>query len=404
MLYECMVRYMGSDTRAQMLSAEGLVEAATSATGLDDFGDDDWRDGLERLVQALVEEAALNDVGTVAAHKELKYLLMARLGIVAHRTTHPEVSTADVVPPIVIVGQARTGTTILHDLLAQDPTARVPLTWEVQRPCPPPEAATYGVDPRIDAVDARIAAVGAAMPELFGMHPMGARLGQECVCITTSAFRSILFATQYRVPSYARWVFDEADHELAYDWHRIFLQHLQSRHPTDRWVLKSPGHIWTLGDLMTAYPAAMLVQTHRDPLRIIASVTSMYTTLRGTTSDAVDPTEIAAEWAERIITGLDRSVTARQDGTVDSSQIVDVGFGDFMRDQVATVDRIYAEFGLPFTTDVRRRVTDFLADHPQDKHGGHRYTFAATGLDADEWRERARRYQEFFDVPSEKLD
>jgi Sulfotransferase family len=119
---------------------------------------------------------------------------MAWLSIVAHRKTHPEVSAADVIPPIAIVGQAGTATTILHDLLAHDPAARVPLTCEVQRPCPPPEAATYGVDPRINAVDARIAAVGAAMPDLFGMHPMGARLGQECVCITTSAFRSILFA------------------------------------------------------------------------------------------------------------------------------------------------------------------------------------------------------------------
>jgi hypothetical protein len=391
-------------TRVQTLDAERIVEEAVSATGFDDFGTDDWREGLDLLVEALIEEAALNDIGRVAAFKELKYLLMARLGIIAHRNAHPEVSAADVVPPIVIVGQARTGTTILHDLLAQDPAARVPLTWEVERPCPPPEAATYTTDPRIAAVEGRIRVVGAVMPELFGMHPMGAQLGQECVCITTSAFRSILFATEYRIPRYANWVFHQADHRPAYDWHRIFLQHLQSRHATSRWVLKSPGHIWTLPDLISTYPGAMLVQTHRDPLRIIASVTSMYTTLRGTTSDSVDPTEIAAEWAEHIMDGLDRSVTARQDGTVNDSSVVDVNFRDFMEDQVATVARVHETFGLPFTDDLRRGVSGFLADHPQDKHGGHRYTFAATGLDEGEWRERARRYQEFFDVPSEKLD
>ncbi|MEE6140181.1 sulfotransferase [Mycobacterium sp. 050128] len=349
-------------------------------------------------------EAALNDVGVAAACKELKYLLIARLGVVAYRNAHPNIAAADVVPPVVIIGQARTGTTILHDLLAQDPAARVPLTWEVERPCPPPETASYTTDPRIEAVDGRIAAMGTVMPDLFGMHPMGAQLGQECVCITASDFRSILFATEYRIPSYARWLFDEADHESVYGWHRTFLQHLQSRHPTGRWVLKSPGHIWTLGEMTAAYPDALLVQTHRDPLRIIASVTSMYTTLRGVTSDVVNPQQIASEWGEYILDGLDRSVAARANGTVSSANVIDVNFRDFADDQVGTVEKVYDRFGLEFTDAVRARVADFLTNHRQDKHGGHRYTFASTGLDSGEWRERARRYQEYFDVPSERLD
>ncbi|MGV0043769.1 sulfotransferase family protein [Mycobacterium colombiense] len=389
---------------AHTLSSDRLIDAATETTGLADFGKDGWREGLDRLVDALVTEAALNDLGVAAAYKELKYLLIARLGVVAHRNAHANITEAGVAPPVVIIGQARTGTTILHDLLAQDPAARVPRTWEVERPCPPPETASYSTDPRIEAVDARIAAVGAVMPDLFGMHPMGAQLGQECVCITASDFRSILFATEYRIPSYARWLFAEADHASVYGWHRIFLQHLQFRHPTDRWVLKSPGHIWTLAELTEAYPDALLVQTHRDPLRIIASVTSMYTTLRGLTSDAANPHEIASEWAGYILDGLDRSVTARMDGTVNSAKVIDVNFRDFVGNEVRTVDKIYHRFGMPFSDVARGRVADFLANHPQDKRGGHRYTFAFTGLDAGTWRERARRYQEYFDVPSESLD
>nr|WP_179475775.1 sulfotransferase [Mycolicibacterium vinylchloridicum] len=386
------------------LTADRLVDSAVAATGLQDFGDDDWREGLHRLVDSLREEAALNEIGVAAATKELKYQLITRLGVIAYRREHPEVADVDVVPPLVIVGQARTGTTILHDLLAQDPVARVPLTWEVERPCPPPEQEAYHTDPRIAAVDARIAAVGSLMPDLFGMHPMGAQLGQECVCITTSHFRSILYATEYRIPSYAQWVFNEADHTGAYRWHRVFLQHLQARHPAQRWVLKSPGHIWTLKELAAEYPQALLVQTHRDPLRIIASVTSMYTTLRGVTSNDVKPHEIAAEWAEHIMSGLDRSVTARNDGVIGSDRVVDINFRDFMVDQIGTVERIYDRLGLPFKDEVRCRATEFLDRHPRDKHGGHRYTFASTGLDEGEWRERARRYQEYFNVPSERLD
>jgi hypothetical protein len=241
------------------------------------------------------------------------------------------------------------------------------------------------------------------MPELQGMHPMGARLSQECVCITASDFRSILFATQYRIPSYARWLFDEADLALAYRWHRWFLQHLQAHHPTQRWVLKSPGHIWSLGELITEYPNALLVQTHRDPLRIIASVASMYVTLRGLTSDSTSVQENAAEWADYILEGLDRSVTAREDGTVTGDRVADVTFREFMADPFGTVRGIYDRFGLEFTSEAEARMRTFLADNPQDKHGGHRYTLAATGLDEGELRERARGYQEYFDVPSEPL-
>lgn len=394
---------MGTQVDVDGLSAQRLIESACAVTGLDDFGEPGWLEGLERLIEALREEAGLNALGVTAAGKELKYHLIARLGIVAYRRANPVVAASDVVPPIIIVGQARTGTTILHDLLAQDRTARVPLTWEVERPCPPPETATYETDPRIAAVDARIAAVGRVMPELVAMHPMGATLGQECVCITASDFRSILFATEYHVPSYARWLLDDADHAGAYRWHRWFLQHLQSRHPTQRWVLKSPGHIWTLGEMAAEYPDALLVQTHRDPLRIIASVTSMYTTLRGVTSDAVDPKVIAAEWADYILKGLDRSVTARIDGTIKSDQVVDVTFKRFVSDQIGTAREVYDRFGLELTPDTAERMRTFLARNPQDKHGGHKYSFAATGLDEHELRERARRYQEYFDVPSESL-
>ncbi|WP_131831719.1 sulfotransferase family protein, partial [Pseudofrankia asymbiotica] len=233
--------------------------------GSEDFGGEAWQEGLERLVDALRGDADLNGIGAAFAGRELKQQLVNRLKIVAYSKANPAVTKADVVPPVVIVGHGRTGTTILHDLMAQDPATRVPLTWEVERPYPPPETATYDTDPRIDAVDMRLAAIGQVMPELQGMHPMGARLAQECVCITNADFRSTLFGTEYRVPSYMTWLLDTADMAPAYRWHRQFLQHLQARHPAHRWVLKSPGHIWSLGELLAEYPEALLIQTHRDP-------------------------------------------------------------------------------------------------------------------------------------------
>jgi Sulfotransferase family len=385
------------------LDTKHIVDQAAETAGSADFGADSWQEGLERLVDSLNNEAALNELGAAIVAGELANYLSDRAQITAYRAAHPERTNGDVVPPVVIIGQGRTGTTILFDLLAQDPEMRVPRTWEVDKPVPPPETATYETDPRIDEVDATLAGVDLLIPGFRAMHPMGARLAQECVRITASDYRSMIFPTQYRVPSYAQWLNFEADMRPAYEWHRIFLQHLQARHPAERWVLKSPGHIWCLDALLAEYPNALLVQTHRDPLRIIASLGSLVSKLRSMTSDDTSIPGAAEEFGEYIIDGLDRSVTAREDGTVAPEQVVDSQFAEFMADPIVTIRKIYDRLGFELTSDAEQRMRDFLANNPQDKFGRHTYTWSETGLDEGAWRERTRRYQEYFDVPSESL-
>jgi hypothetical protein len=385
------------------LDTERIVTEAREATGLDDFGEDSWQEGLDRITDSLATEAALSELGAQIAAGELTMYLVNRLCITEFRKRNPEIADVDVTPPIVIVGQGRTGTTILHDLLAQDTASRVPLTWEVDRPCPPPETATYETDPRIDEVDATTSGVELLIPGFLAMHPMGARLPQECVRMTVSDFRSVMFPTQYRVPSYGQWVLYEADMAPAYRWHRIYLQHLQSRHPAKRWVLKSPAHIWCLRALLDEYPNALLVQTHRDPLRIISSLSSLIATLRRISSDDTSIPDAAAEFADYIIDGLDRSVAARVDGTVDPAHVVDLHFAAFTADPFATIRQVYDRLGLELTAASEQRMRDFLAQNPADAHGSHQYSFADTGLDAGELRERSRSYQDYFDVPSEPI-
>jgi hypothetical protein len=388
---------------ADPLDLETLVQQARSAAGLEDLGGASWREGLERLLAAVRAEAHLNALGTQVVAGEIVGYLGNRLVLTEWRRHHPEIGGVDVVPPIVIIGQGRTGTTILHDLLAQDPANRVPLTWEVDRPVPPPETASYESDPRIAEVQARNDAVELVIPGFQRMHPMGARLAQECVRITGAEFRSAIFPTQYRIPSYAKWVFDEADMAPAYRWHRRTLEHLQSRHRARRWVLKSPGHLWCLDALLAEYPNALLVQTHRDPLRIIASLASLVATLRKLATDEPSIPEAAAEWADYILEGLDRSVSARRTGKVPAARVVDVHFDAFMADPFATIRGIYQRLGLELRDDAEARMRAFLAEHPADRQGGHRYRFADTGLDAGALRERASAYQEYFGVASERL-
>jgi hypothetical protein len=386
-----------------ILDSDRLVGQAQQATGLADMGEDSWREGLDRLLHALNDEAALNDLGAQIAAGEGVMYLSNRLRVLDWHSRYPEIGEADVVPPVVIVGQGRTGTTILHDLLAQDPSNRVPLTWEVDRPSPPPETASYDTDPRIEEVDAQLSAIELLIPGFKAVHSMGARLAQECVRITGSDFRSLIFATQYRIPSYNRWLLDEADMAPAYRWHRQMLQLLQWRHPGGRWVLKSPAHQWCLGALLAEYPDAVLVQTHRDPLQIIASLASLVAMLRSMASDAASIPEAAADFADYVLGGLDRSVDARQDGTVRAERVVDVQFQEFMADPFGTVRDVYERLGLELTAGAEQRMRAFHADNPRDKHGRHRYCLADTGLDVGGLRERARRYQEYFDVASEPI-
>jgi len=386
------------------MDSDALLEAAVAATGLSDMGDPTWRDGLDRLLVDLAGPAQLNDLGRTIVETEMVGYLTNRMQILEWRRTHPEIADGTVTRPIVIVGQPRTGTTILYDLLAQDPANRAPLTWEVDQPCPPPETATYDTDPRIAESDAIAAMPDLLIPGFTDFHPLGATLAQECVRMTGGDFRSMIFPTQYDVPDYDRWLLHEADMAPAYRWHRIFLQHLQSRHGADRWLLKSPCHLWSLGALFDEYPDALIIQTHRDPVRVISSISALVALLRSMSSDYSSVARAASQYAEDIILGLDRSIQARMDGTVPAGQVVDVQFAEFMSDPFATIGTIYDALGMELTTEAEGAMRAFLATHPGDGGGGgSRYTFADTELDAGVLRERAMAYQEYFNVPSEPV-
>jgi hypothetical protein len=383
------------------LSRDRLVGEAIERAGSDDFGEPTWSEGLDRLLDSLINEARLSDVGVEVAANDIVTALANRLCVTAWRASHPEVADGAVEQPIVIVGQPRTGTTILFDLLAQDPALRPPLTWEVDRPCPPPARDSYETDPRIDEVQAALEMSELLIPGFLAFHPMGARLGQECVRITASEFRSMIFPTVYEVPSYNRWLLHEADLTPAYRLHRRYLQHLQSD-VGGQWLLKSPAHLWHLDALAAEYPDAVVVQTHRDPLKIIASISALTAHLRRLGSDDTSVARSARQYAEDVPLGLDRAMAARDRDVFPASQVIDVQFADFMADPFATIGRLYDQLGRDLTPETEKRMRAFLADNPGDRGVG-RYTWAATELDEAALRPRVAAYQERYGVPNEPL-
>jgi Sulfotransferase family len=387
---------------AERFQPDLLVEQACEQAGSDDFGgDDSWREGLALLCDGLVNEARLNDLGVEIAVLDLVRPMVSRLQITKWRKDNPDVATRPISRPIFIVGQPRTGTTILFDLLAQDRKLRPPLTWEVDNPHPLPRPETYDTDPRIAEAQASIEMSEQIVPGLLAFHPMGALLGQECVRITAGQFCSMIFSVQYRLPTYYRWLLYQADYQPVYRYHRTFLQHLQSG-VSGQWLLKSPAHLWQLDALLAEYPDALIVQTHRDPLNVISSISALTHHLRRLASDDSSISDCAGQSCEEIVVGLERGMTLRDSPALAGKQIVDVQFADFIRDPFATIRALYGELGRELSPVAEENMRAHLAAHPGDG-GGSRYTWADTGLDAGLVREQVREYQLRFGVPDEPL-
>jgi hypothetical protein len=385
------------------LDTASLFAAAEKATGLHDFGDDAFRDPLARLVASLEDEARLTILGRVIARRDLLRLLEARLRFVELWKRHPEIGAERVEKPLFILGMPRTGTSILHELMAQDPQSRVPMTWEAMFPFPPPEAATYHSDPRIAQVDAHLAGVDRLIPDFKKMHPMGAQLPQECAAITQFEFASMIWHTSNRVPSYEDW-FERTDMRWLYERHKRWLQTWQWKAPAERWVLKSPQHLWTLDALLAVYPDARIVQNHRDPLKVVASLVSLVCTLRSMAMDDVDAHEVGRDWTERLAGGLDHAMRVRDEAKLPESQVLDIPFQEFIADEIAMVRKIYDHFGMEYTPEAERRMRAFLDANAADKHGRHTYHLSEGGLDEATERKRYEAYQERFGIPSERLE
>lgn len=360
------------------LTAERLIKQAQKKTGLRDFGDDSFRKGLTVLIESLESEARLSFIGRIAAKGMIIDNLVTRLQITDYRKRRPEIKDKPVVQPLIIAGLPRTGTTILHELLAQDPALRSPLSWEVASPMPPARAETYDSDPRIAKVEATMAQTEVLAPGFKAIHEVGALLPQECVSILASHFISDQFGAVFSVPSYRQWCRTQ-DMTAAYQWHNQFLQHLQADYMQDRWVLKTPVHIGYVKALLAQYPDACVVQTHRDPMDVIGSVSSLACTLRSAFSDDIDPLATGQQEVEHFADLLKRGM-AQRESILDQSQFYDMQFRDIVSDPLAAIEKMYTHFGFDFTDHARQAMQLYIDKRPRNKHGKHSYTLNQFGL------------------------
>ena len=390
-----------SDSKLTFSVDSLLAEARTRTSGLEDFGPGPFLEPLQLFLSSLENDAQLNPVGQYIARERALAHIVNRLLYVNDRKLYPRIAQEKIVKPVFIIGLVRTGSTILHDILAQDPANRAPLTWEVTFPSPPPETATYQTDPRIARCEAGFPPLDERREKFKAMHPMGAQLSQECVVMMGDTMCTPLFHNQFRVTAYQDWVDRAADWARVYDFHHKQLQHLQSRHRGARWVLKTGAHMWGLEHLLETYPDARIVFTHRDPVKSLTSYASLTALVRSMGSDHVDGLEIAADWNPRLRRALEHAMTVRHAKEYPDAVFYDMRFSEFIRDQFAVVAQIYEAFDLKMTDEAAARMKWFIADNPQGKHGIHRYSPEEYGIRPEVVRREFRPYIERFGLSPE---
>lgn len=383
-------------------SAKTLIEEAEARTGLSDWGDFDITGPLEVLVNSVNTEAKLHERGEQASRERLAFVLGNSLRMIEDRKRWPQIAQEEIRAPIVIPGLPRSGTTVLLQLLSQDPANRSPLTWEILAPSPPPEAATYGTDPRIEEVQALLDRAGFTRPELMAIHPYGAKLAEECIFIFEHTVAHGPYRSFWDCPSYSK-LTAAADDRATYQVHKKVLQQLQFRNPAERWVLKSPSHMFHLPALIETYPDAVFIQTHRDLGRIMPSLAGLLSILRRTFSDDPAATDMhaAAQWALSVWrTGLEAMTEFRQRPGM-NDRFVDVDYKTMLADPLAGVEQIYHQLGLPLSAVAKARMEAWLGQNRQGRHGAYEYSLAGCGLTEQDIEDNFGAYMERYSVTRE---
>ena len=375
------------------LDAGTLHAKATAETGLADFGPADYRERLEVYLTALREIDGLDGPGIVNFHAQVLQSLKNRLLLYDLLARHPEIRDIDLLPPVVIAGLPRTGTTHLHNLLAAGSTFRTIPYWESVEPFPLPAERGIEPDPRKARMDAAVEFLNAAMPHFRLMHEMTTEHVHEEIQLLANDFSTMLFETLAYVPRWRDYYLGH-DQTPAYEHLRLQLKALQFLRGGRRWLLKSPQHLEQLPVLAAVFPGVIVVCTHRDPVPVVLSMLAMLTYSARMHRSPVPVHEIAASWADRLQRMLDALVHDRD--VIPPGRSIDVRFDDFMADELGVAERVYDLAGEPLTDAASAAMADYLLHHQRGRLGRIATSADMFGLDEDDLFARFSPYRERF--------
>ena len=373
------------------------MEQARRLTGLSDFGDTTFLEPLAVLLRSYREDARLNPVGRRSSEAECIHLLANRLRIQHDLVCAPETLTTPVHPPIFITGLPRTGTTLTHRLLAQDTRNRALLGWELLYPSRTwQRGVTRSVAERLAAAKRYWHTINQLAPGLAKKHLYTAHRPEECNQLFQHSFVSRMFFIWAGVARYIEYVTNQVDKRPSFHHYRAQLQLLQTNRPgiEERWVLKSPAHLYDLELLFEVFPDARVIHCHRDPAEVLPSACSFMRSCRRTRSDHFEDREAVDYFLYRRAHLLQRAMEAR--GRLPSSRFYDVYYQDLVAEPYRTLGAMYEYFSLSPAEDFEQQATAWLAANPQHQGGKHHYSLNDHGLDRETVRAHFAHYYERF--------
>ena len=352
-------------------------------------------EGLRRTIESITKEGNPSPFGALAIKKLFENTVYGRLKIEQVLAANPEIEKTEIKQPVFIVGMPRTGTTILHAILNEDPRFRSPLAWECLRPYPVPRPETYYHNEQIKEIEKNFEQLFKLVPDFNKKHYMAADTPQECIGINAFDFNSFQTPVLFSMPSYIEWFNNKADKLKTMRFHKRFLQYLQSGGvKADHWLLKTPVHMIRLPELFEVYPDAKIIITHRHPFKIVPSIASLISSIRSLYSNHEDPKKTAFEqaeiWSDYFNRFLDSLNTLNK-----NDQITHVKFDDFVTDQIEIIKNIYRQFGWDLPNKTLVRFKTFLDENPKDKNGVHIYNLEDFGLTKEYIEEKFSNYIDF---------
>jgi len=360
---------------AQALVADELIDQARTATALEHFDSDSFREGLDVLLEDFNAGGA-PEPAIERMRANLVQALANRLKVSDYLARRPQLLLRPIERPVFVFGIPRTGTTLLSNLLAADPARRSPLTWEIDDPVPPARGDQLRSDPRAQARLEFEKQMLAARPEMGKYYRNSAIYPNECVFIMAHDFKTLMWESRCRKLIYRDWLF-QADMTSAYQYHQRFLQVLQADAP-GTWNLKMPSHALWLPTLLKVYPDARLIWTHRDPFSAVGSFCSIISLAQNIFCGGADPLFVGQNCAWQAREHAERIMDAR--AALGEERIIDVHYADLVRQPMATMRNLYARLGDAFSDAAESGMQAWLAENPQDKFGKHEYAFAQYGL------------------------
>jgi hypothetical protein len=373
------------------LAPEAVIEKALGGVASSGFSETLWREGLTVYLNSAREDGRLNALGIRTMTATAIARLRAGRAISEYMESHPGIGGQKIFRPIFIIGGWRTGTTLLQRMLASVPLLRGAYPWELSAPWRAAAAdAGQSAKLREDAQQAHDF-LHLLNPTMKIVHLSGPDLPEECVLAMGTDFRNWGFTSTLCCPKYVQWL-KHQDFGISYRRYADILRILQNDSGR-RWILKAPAHTAELFSLLAAFPDACILHLHRDVVETVASGASLFAVFRSTYSDQVDPSEVGRFQLDQTRLWLDRAMRCREKPPEDSHPtFMDLAYKELIHDPAGAAKKIFKAFDLEWSATVSDGIEEYLATHPHNAYGRHRYTAEQFGLEPDEIRKQLLHY------------